>query len=311
MAIFPKKVFLREDGPREGFQMHSEFVETEKKLSLIEALSKTGIKSIEVTSFVRPDRVPQMRDAHEVATRIENVEGVRYRALYLNKSGFERAKMFPKLEIEGYILLAASEAFLKKNSNQTLEQALKGISEWLQLFRGHKMKLERVMLSTAFGDVDEGKITATKALHVCRKAIERIKAEGGSLQEVTFADTTGFGNPEAVKKLVSEFRSRWPEIRVGLHLHDTRGTGMANVYAGLECGVTRFDCSVAGLGGCPFTKSTAGNVPTEDVAFLCEELGIETGIDLQAYIKCAKLAERIVGRKLPGKLKDAGIITKL
>ncbi len=308
MAELPKKVFLREDGPREGFQMHPEFVPTEQKLELIHALTKTGIQSIEVTSFVRHDRVPQLRDAAILASKLEKVSGVRYRALYLNQVGLEEALQFPLLQLEGYILLAASESFLRKNNNMSLADALAGLESWLKLFQKYKLQFERIMFSTVFGDMDEGKIAVAKSLGVIQSALERAGSLGALPKEVTFADTTGFANPRAIERLVGEFRSRFPEIEVGLHLHDTRGSGMANVYAGLLAGVSRFDCSVGGLGGCPFTKSTAGNVPTEDVAFLCAELGIETGVDLRAYIECAKLAEHIVGRPLPGKLKNAGVL---
>ncbi len=305
---FPESVLLREDGPREGFQMNEEFVPTKKKLELIDALSKTGIRSIEVTAFVRPDRVPQHADAEDVCKGLTDVPGLRYRALYLNEKGLDRALTQPNLKPEGYILIAASEPFLKKNNNQTLDEAIAGIDSWLEAFLAHGIHLERVMMSTAFGDMDTGPLPAKTTIAVCERVIDRLKDKGAELPELTFADTTGYANPESVEKLVKSFQDRWPEIAVGLHLHDTRGTGMVNVYAGLQCGVSRFDASVGGLGGCPFTKSTAGNVPTEDVAFLCEQLGISTGLDLEAYIGAARLAESIVGRKLPGKLKDAGLI---
>lgn len=288
--------------------MNEEVIPTKKKLELIDALSKTGIRSIEVTSFVRPDRVPQHADADDVCKGLTEVPGLRYRALYLNEKGLDRALSHPTIKPEGYILIAASEPFLKKNNNQTLEEAIEGIGSWLDAFLAHGIKLERVMMSTAFGDADTGPLPAKSTLAVCERVIDRLADKGAELPEMTLADTTGYANPESVENLVKAFQDRWPKIQVGLHLHDTRGTGMANVYAGLQCGVSRFDASVGGLGGCPFTKSTAGNVPTEDVAFLCEQLGISTGVDLKAYIAAAKLAETIVGRKLPGKLKDAGLL---
>lgn len=308
---FPESVLLREDGPREGFQMHPDVVPTKKKLELIAALSKTGIRSIEVTSFVRPDRVPQHADAEDVCKGLTEVPGLRYRALYLNEKGLDRALAQPNIKPEGYLLFAASEPFLKKNNNQTLDEAVSAIDSWFEAFLAHGIHLERVMMSTAFGDADSGLLPATATLNVCERVIDRVAERGGEVPEITFADTTGFANPQSVESLVKGCQDRWPEIEIGLHLHDTRGTGMANVLAGLLCGVSRFDTSVGGLGGCPFTKSTAGNVPTEDVAFLCEQLGIRTGLDLKAYIAAAKLAEQIVGRKLPGKLKDAGLLPNL
>ena len=298
--MIPKKVLLREEGPREGFQFHKQVIPTAAKLRLIQALCQTGISSIEATSFVRPDRVPQHGDAEDVAQGLPETH-VRFRALYLNEKGFRRAIDCPKLQIEGAIMLAASEDFLKKNNNRTLQEVYEGIPRWLELFDEAGLDFERLMVSTAFGDQE---LTPAKSVvNICREAIEHA---GKLPQEITFADTTGFGDPRAVRELVVAARTEWPNIAIGLHLHDTRGTGMANVYAGLLEGVERFDCSVAGLGGCPFTAGAAGNVPTEDVAFLCERLGIETGLDLTKYIECARLAEQIVGKSLPGKLKQTG-----
>jgi hydroxymethylglutaryl-CoA lyase len=298
----PKQVTLRENGPREGFQMHAEFIPTDRKLALIEALADTGVAEIEVTSFVRPDRVPQLKDAEDLVGRLKPASNFRYTALYLNEKGLLRNLQFPVLAKRGSILLAASEEFLKRNSNQTIDAALAEIPRWLALFKEHALPFEQLMISTAFGDSFAGKISAEKTLSVVRRALELCSVQP---EEVTFADTTGWGDPNGVITLISDFRSTFPKIEVGLHLHDTRGTGMANVYAGLLCGVTRFDTSVGGLGGCPFAPGAAGNVPTEDVAHLCETLGIKTGINFKKLITAAKLAEEIVQRKLPGKLKDA------
>lgn len=301
----PKRVELREDGPREGFQFHPHFVSTAEKVELIRKLVATGIKTIEVTSFVRPDRVPQLRDAAEVCTALPEAPGVTYTALYLNKSGFLRALEHPRLTTTGAVLLAASESFLQRNNNTTLKEALDLLPSWAALFREHQVPFERLTISTAFGDNEEGRIPAEKTLNLCTDAILRIADCGEAITEVTFADTTGWGNPESVRRLVSEFQNASPDIAVALHLHDTRGTGMANVYAGLLCGVERFDCSVGGMGGCPFSPGAAGNVPTEDVLFLCEELGVETGVSLDAYIDAAHFAESVIGHPLPGKVKQS------
>ncbi len=305
---YPKKVLLREDGPREGFQILKQIIPTEKKLALIKALVETGVTSIEVTSFVRPDRVPQHADAEEVAKGLVKTPGVRYRALYLNQKGLSRAKDCKSLQPEGFIHLAASDSFLKSNSNASIDEVIKQIPGWINAFNGAGLNFERIMLSTAFGEPIEGKKTAQDVLPVIEKALQQIKNAGGTLEEMTLADTTGWANPEDIKKTIGAVRNKWPELIIGLHLHDTRGTGLANAYAGLELGVSRFDCSVAGLGGCPFTKGAAGNIPTEDMAFMCEELGISTGVNLEKYIIAAKLAEEITGMSLPGKLKNAGLL---
>lgn len=307
---YPKQVLLREEGPREGFQMLKHSIPTVDKLRLIKALAKTGIQTMEVTSFVRPDRVPQHADAVEVAKKLPKDSGVRYRALYLNHKGFLRATECKTLELEGLLTFAPSEKFLKANMNSSIEKVLKGIPGWLNLFNSHNIKLERIMCSTAFGYPGEGNTSATEIVTLIKKVLTRLDDLSEALpQEITLADTTGYANPELIRRFVCELRNAFPHIAIGLHLHDTRGTGMANVYAGLLEGVDRFDCSVAGMGGCPFTKAAAGNVATEDVAFLCHELGIETGLDLKQYIKCAKLCEEICNASFPGKLKQSGLIT--
>lgn len=305
---FPSKVLLREDGPREGFQMLPHFVSTEDKLELIRRLSDTGVTSIEATAFVRPDLVPQLADAEQLAEKLPDRSDVRYRALYLNPRGFERALACSRLSVEGYLLIAASETFLRNNNNQTLDEAIAGIPEWLELFADRGVVLERVMLSTAWGDNDEGRIEAPQVIKLCERLFAALPGGPADIPELTLADTSGLASPLRVQRLIGELKTRWPEQRLGLHLHDTRGTGMPNVYAGLMEGIDRFDCSVAGLGGCPFTPGAAGNVPTEDVAFLCAELGIETGVDLERYIDCALFAEQLAGRPLPGKLKNGGVI---
>lgn len=306
MNTLPKKVFLREEGPREGFQSLQKTVSTKEKLQLIHLLSQTGIQSIEVTSFVRPDRVPQHADAEHVAHQLLPKSGVRYRALYLNEKGLTRAAAFPSLDLEGVILLSPSEEFLKNNNALTLDEALARIDLWLPLFQKNHMLLERLMISTAFGS-DKEKIPPKQVLRLLERAISKLQEHNTTLPEITFADTSGWATPKSINYLIQATKDRWPEIEIGLHLHDSRGSGMANVYAGLLNGVTRFDCSVGGFGGCPFLKDSAGNVPTEDVAFLCEQMDIQTGVDLPAYIACAQLAEKIAGFPLPGKLKNTGL----
>ena len=310
MSNFPKNVLLREDGPREGFQMHKQFVPTTQKLDLIEMLSQTGVTTIEVTSFVRPDLVPQHKDASELAEALKPRTKTRYTALYLNEKGFVRAVQCKNLALEGFVHLAGSDAFLKRNMNSSLAQELEKLPEWIKLFQAHKVAPERLIISTAFGEPVEGRIAALHIVQIIERAMQKLEPQGSFFEEVTLADTTGWGNPEDVKRLVSEIRSRWPSLILGLHFHDTRGLGIANLYAGLECGVVRYDCSVAGLGGCPFTAGGAGNVPTEDVAFMCEEMGISTGLDLQRYLECARFAEKLVGHELPGKLMKGGVLPK-
>ena len=298
----PKEIYIRELGPREGFQTLAQIVPTLKKLELIEALGKIGVREIELTSFVRPDRVPQMADSEEIVAQYKPESGVKYTALYLNEHGFKRAEDCKRLSNDGWIYLAASETFLKRNNNTTLDEAIASTSRWIELFKLHKKETISVMISTAFGCNYEGKIEQSKVISILDQTISKIEDLGGRIKEVSLADTMGHGTPESVKRLVASAQAKFPKANISLHLHDTRGSGLANVYAGLEMGVTTFDCSIAGLGGCPFAKGAAGNVCTEDVAYMCEEMGVKTGIDLDLAVKAAKLAEKIVGSPLPGKL---------
>lgn len=297
----PKFVRIREVGPREGFQTISTVVPLESKLALVAALSKTGVKDIEITAMVRADKVPQMADAEDLIKCFERSAGVRYTALYLNPKGFLRGEATGRLDNEGWLYGATSETFLKKNTNSSIADSIAAIPEWLSAFRSHGKKLQGLMLSTAFGCNYEGPIAVSQVVSVLTRFVDAAAAAGDTLREVCLADTMGRGNPELVKRLVGAVRQVFPDLYVSLHLHDTRGTGMANVYAGLEEGIDCFDCSVAGLGGCPFAKGAAGNVCSEDVGFLCQEMGIETGLDLEAYARAALVAENILGTALPGK----------
>lgn len=300
MAL-PKTVRIREVGPREGCQTLAAVVPTERKLELIEALSRTGLKDIEITSFVRPDKVPQMADAAEVVSRFVAHPGINYTALYLNPNGFLRAEESGRLHNEGWLYLAASETFLKRNSNTTIAQGIAEMPKWIDAFKSRGKAVRGLMLSTAFGCNFEGAISTQKILDILREVVGHVRAGGETLTEICLADTMGWATPVMLRERIQRVREAFPDSIVSLHLHDTRGSGMANVYAGLEEGIDIFDCSIGGLGGCPFAKGAAGNVPTEDVAFLCEELGVQTGLNLDKLAEAASLAESIVGSSLPGK----------
>lgn len=301
MAALPKSVFIREVGVREGFQTLDQVYPTERKLALIQALASSGLKEIEVTSFVRGDLLPQMADAEEIAAKLTPVAGVKYSGLYLNRQGFLRAEECPKLTNQGWISVAASAEFLKRNSNTILKQIFSELPEWVATFQSRGKKCYGLMISTAFGCNYQGQVSKQVVINIISEITSRLEDLGESITEISLADTMGHGSPKSVRELVELVRTTFPDLTISLHLHDTRGTGMANVYAGLEVGIDRFDSSIGGLGGCPFAKGAAGNVPTEDVAYLCAELGIDTGLELDRLVAAAKLAESIVGFKLPGK----------
>jgi hydroxymethylglutaryl-CoA lyase len=312
MSDLPAAVHITEEGPREGFQIEKGPIPTARKIALIDALSKTGLDHIQIVSFVNPKAVPGMADAEAVVEGIAPQPSVAYTALWLNEKGFERAIKFDRLANTGTIQLCASEKFLKRNQNRTAEQQLAGQHAIVEMYKAAGIAVERGSVMAAFGCNFEGDIPISHVMSLVQQIFDIAQQHGVTLRYVTLADTMAWATPLAVKKLVGALRERWPEVDFALHLHDTRGMAIANAFAGLEMGVRRFDAAVAGLGGCPFAghAGAAGNVCTEDLVFLCNELGISTGIDLDALIECAKLAEDIVGHPLPGSVMKGGTLQK-
>lgn len=286
-----ERIRIREVGPREGFQNLPTVYPSEKKLELISLLIEAGLKEIEVAAFVRADRVPQMADAPQIIKGLPKGGQVSFSALYLNQKGFKNALAAEVPYIEGWIPLAVSESFLKRNNNLTLDELYAGLSAWEECFREASLPLQGVMVSAAFGANDEGPILLERLLSVLDSTFSRLSVPP---REVCLADTMGWGTPRKVAKAVRAVRERFG-CEVSLHLHDTRGTGIANVYAGIEEGVRIFDSSFGGVGGCPFVKGAAGNVATEEVVFLCQEMGLETGVDLDKLMAAVLLLEKVVG----------------
>ncbi len=313
MSDMPKVVSLNEEGPREGFQIEPGSIPTTRKIELIEALSETGIKHIQVTSFVNPKRVPGMADAEEVVKGFTPKPGVTYTGLWLNEKGLERARATGKLTLEGKISIYASEKFSMRNNNRTTAQEFEYSRRVLDTYIENGIPVERGSVAAAFGCNYQGDMPVETIMEIVRRIFELADEYGVHLKELSFADTMAWATPAHIKRLVGAVREKYPDQRVSLHLHDTRGMGIANAYAGLEMGVDMFDSCVAGLGGCPFAghKGAAGNVCTEDLVFMCQEMGIETGIDLDKLIECARLAEDIVGHPLPGSVKLGGNLDKL
>ena len=313
MSDLPAAVHITEEGPREGFQIEKGPIATANKIALIDALSQTGIDRIQIVSFVNPKNVPGMADAEDVVRGITPRPGVAYTALWLNEKGFQRALKFSdRLTNTGTIQLSASEKFSIRNQNRTAAQQLAGQHAIVDMYKASGVPVERGSIMAAFGCNFEGDIPMSRLLTLTEQILEVAREHGVTLRYLTLADTMAWATPLAVKHAVGALRERWPELDVALHLHDTRGMAIANAYAGLEMGVTRFDSSVAGLGGCPFAghQGAAGNICTEDLVFMCDELGIRTGIDLDALIECAKVAETIVGHPLPGSVVKGGTLTR-
>lgn len=310
MSPLPRRVEIHEEGPREGFQIEPKGYALADRAALVDALAAAGLPQIQVASFVSPKRVPQMADAAELFAAIRKRPGTRYTALWLNEAGFERARAVPQVDLAGGLYFYASDAFSRQNNGRGAAQFADEQRQWVQRYRDAGLPIESAYVMTAFGCNLEGEIGEARLAEVLRGVASLLRDEALVLPKLYLADTVGWANPLMIRRRVELVRTLLPGVRVGLHLHDTRGLGIANAFAALEMGVDLFDASVAGLGGCPFCGhahgSAAGNVCTEDLVFLCHELGIETGVDLEALIDAARLAERIIGRRLDGKLMHAG-----
>jgi hydroxymethylglutaryl-CoA lyase len=309
----PKSVKINEEGPREGFQIESAAIPTARKIEFIEALSGTGLKHIQIVSFVNPKKVPSMADADDVVRGFNPRPGVEYTGLWLNEKGLERARASGKLTLNGKISIYASEKFSMRNNNRTSAQEFEYARRVLDQYKEHGIPVERASVASAFGCNFQGDIPVSTVLDIVRRIFEIADENEIKLKEISLADTMAWATPLSIKHAVGAIREKYPDMRINLHLHDTRGMGIANAYAALEMGVDMFDACVAGLGGCPFAghKGAAGNVCTEDLAFMCEEMGIKTGLDLERLLDCARLAEDIVGHPLPGSVKFGGSLDKL
>ena len=312
MSDLPSFVQINEEGPREGFQFEKGAIATDRKIALIDALSQTGINHIQIVSFVNPKNVPGMADADDVVESISIKPDVDYTSLWLNEKGFQRALSHERLTHVGTIQLAASEKFLMRNQNRTAAQQLAGQHNIVEMYKANSVPVERGSVMAAFGCNFEGDIPVERVVSLVGQILDVAKEHSVTLKYVTLADTMAWATPLAIKRVVGAIRERWPDLDIALHLHDTRGMAIANAYAGLEMGVKHFDSSVAGLGGCPFAghQGAAGNVCTEDLVFMCDEMGIKTGIDLSALIECARLAEDVVGHPLPGSVMKGGDLQK-
>jgi len=315
MSDLPASVEFHEEGPREGFQMEPRTYPLGDRAALIDALAASGLKQIQVASFVSPRAVPQMADTAELFAAIVKRPGTRYTALWLNDNGFERARACEQVDLDGRLMFYTTEPFSQRNNNCGVAEMRERQLGWLDRYIALGIPVEKAYVITAFGCNLGGAVPLSVVTDHIRWLVDACADRGVSLPAVYLADTMGWAHPEEIKRRIGAVREIVPDARIGLHLHDTRGVGGANVYAALQMGVRLFDSSVAGLGGCPFAGhqqgGAAGNICTEDMVFMCQELGIETGIDLERLIEAARLAERIIGRALSGRVMHSGSLVTM
>ena len=294
-----KQVQIREVGPRDGFQNEPEVLPTEVKVELINALARTGLPRLEVTSFVRPDVIPQLADATAVLEQIDVPASVSRGVLIPNERGLENALAVRDRFDEINVFLSASETHNRKNVNRSIEESLTGLERVLGRAREAGLRCEGV-ISVSFGCPYEGRVEPERVFAIAT----RLAAAGA--QEIGFGDTTGMANPVQVRAFFEQARETLPGVELTAHFHNTRGQGLANVYAALEAGVSSFESSFGELGGCPVPPGATGNIATEDLVSMLHEIGIETGVDLPALIECTRLLQRHLGRPLGSHTLVAG-----
>ena len=296
---FPKEVRIREVGPRDGFQNEPETIATADKIRLIDALGQSGLKRIEVTSFVRPDVIPQLADANEVLEGISLPAGVAASVLIPNLKGLERALELRDRFDEVNVFMSASETHNKRNVNRTVAESLEGLRAVLGRASDEGLRREAV-LSTSFGCPYEGEVPVDRVLDLAEAL-----AEAGA-DEVGFGDTTGMANPVQVKDFFAAAQARLPDVELTAHFHNTRGQGLANAVAALETGVTSFESSFGELGGCPVPPGATGNIATEDLVSMFEEMGVATGVDLDELLAVSRSVRDVLGRPLGSHTLIAG-----
>jgi len=299
MSELPARVRVREVGPRDGFQNEPEVIATADKVRLIDLLAGSGLQRLEVTSFVRPDVIPQLSDAEQVLAAIERPDGVALSVLIPNERGLERALAHRDRFDEVSLFLSASETHNEKNVNRSIAESLAGLERTIERARGEELRCEGV-IAVSFGCPYEGEVPVERVLGIA----ERLAAVG--CEEVGFGDTTGMANPRQVGEFFAAARDALGDVELTAHFHNTRGQGLANVFAALEAGVESFESAFGELGGCPVPPGSTGNISTEDLVSMLHEMGIETGIDLAALIEASRAVEELLGRTLGAHVLRAG-----
>ncbi|MFY1666116.1 hydroxymethylglutaryl-CoA lyase [Pseudomonas sp. Pseu.R1] len=294
---FSERLIVQEVSPRDGLQIEPTWVETADKIDLINQLSLAGFSRIEAGSFVSPKAIPALRDGDEVFRGIKRLAGVVYVALIPNLKGAERAMAAGADELN--LVMSASQTHNLANMRMRCEQSLSAFGDIVSFTAGSRVSLNG-SIATTFGCPFEGKIDEDRVLQIVDAYLEL------GMQGISLADTTGMANPRQVHRLVQRVLERLPASALTLHFHNTRGLGLANVLAAYEAGARRFDASLGGLGGCPFAPGASGNICTEDLVNMCEEMGIETGIDLPHLLTMSRRLPALLGHEMPGQVAKAG-----
>ena len=294
---YPERVRIREVGPRDGIQSEKAQVTTDDKIALIHALQGSGLRFIEAVSFVSPKAIPQMADAREVWAGVERDPNVFYSALVPNRKGAEIAV---EAGLDGLqVFVAATDSYNLKNVRKPVADSLADVAAVVAVGERADIPTEGT-ISTAFGDPYEGDVDPKQVVGVAQSMWDL------GIRAISFGDTTGMATPRRVRDLVGALRDALPDLTINMHFHDTRGTGLANVLQSLELGIDYFDASVGGMGGSPYAAGATGNVVTEDLVHMLDDMGIETGVDLEKLLEAARLAESLVQGELPGKILRAG-----
>jgi hydroxymethylglutaryl-CoA lyase len=299
MSELPKSVRIREVGPRDGFQNEPEIIGTDDKVRLIDMLGRTGLRRLEVTSFVRADVIPQLADAEQVLDAIDLPDEVSVSVLVPNEKGLRRAleQRDRFHEVNGF--LSASETHNQRNVNRSIGESLDGLERTFALARENGLRCEGVM-SVAFGCPYEGHVPEERVWEIGRRFV------AAGAEEVAFGDTTGMANPRQVREFFARAREALPGVELTAHFHNTRGQGLANVVAALEAGVDSFESSFGELGGCPVPAGATGNIATEDLVSMLHEMGVETGVSLERLLAAARAVQEVLGRPLGSHVLTAG-----
>jgi hydroxymethylglutaryl-CoA lyase len=295
----PQSVRIREVGPRDGFQNEPEVIETANKVRLIGMLTDSGLRRIELTSFVRPDVIPQLSDATEVLAEVQPRDGVAYSVLIPNRKGLDRALEQRDRFQEANFFLSASETHNQRNVNRSIADSLADLEGTIAAARQAGIRCEGV-ISTSFGCPYEGEVPPERVFEIAAK----LAAFG--CEEIAFGDTTGMANPRQVREFFAAARERLGGVELTAHFHNTRGQGLANVLAALESGIDSFESSFGELGGCPVPPGSTGNISTEDLVSMLHEMGVETGVDLELLIEASRAAQEVLGRPLGAHVLRAG-----